>query len=114
MFSGQVVSNSSVTPCTVAHQAPLSIGFPRQNYWSESPFFSPRNLPDPGIEPVSPAAPALAGGFLATEPPGKPCVERHMFAKMAHRRSSLPVEEIVKLGYNEHLKNHQAYKGTKP
>ena len=75
---------------------------------------SPHNLPDPGIEPVSPAAPALAGGFLATEPPGKPCVDRYMFAKMAHRMSSLPVEEIVKLGDNEHLKNHQAYKCTKP
>ena len=43
-----------VTPWTVAHQAPLSMGFPRQGYWSGFPF-SPRDLPDPGIKPTSPA-----------------------------------------------------------
>ena len=43
------------TPLTVAHQAPLSMGFPRQNYWSGLPFPSPENLPDPGIESMSPA-----------------------------------------------------------
>ena len=48
-----------VTPWTVALQAPLPMGFPRQEYWSGSPFPSPGDLPDPGIEPVSPA---LAGG----------------------------------------------------
>ena len=44
-------------------------GFPRQEYWSGLPFPSPGDLPDPGIEPISPA---LAGGFFTTEPPGKP------------------------------------------
>ena len=44
-----------VTPWTVAHQAPLSMGFSRQEYWSGLPFPSPRDLPDPGIEPRSPA-----------------------------------------------------------
>ena len=58
-----------VTPWTVAHQAPVSIGFPMQEYWSGLPCPSPGNLPDPGIEPVFPA---LAGGFFTTEPPGKP------------------------------------------
>ena len=53
--------------CT--RQAPLSMGFPRQEYWSGFPFRSPGDLPDPGIEPASPA---LAGGFFTTEPPGKP------------------------------------------
>ena len=53
----------------VAHQAPLSMGFPRQEYWSELPFPSARHLPDPEIEPVSPA---LAGGFFPAEPPGSP------------------------------------------
>ena len=43
------------TPWTVAHQAPLSMGFPRQEYWSGLPFPSPGDLPDPGIEPRSPA-----------------------------------------------------------
>ena len=56
-------------PIIVAFQAPLSMGFPRQEYWSELPFSSPGDLFDPGIEPVSPA---LADGFFTTEPPGKP------------------------------------------
>ena len=43
------------TPQTVAHQAPLSMGFPRQEYWSELTFSSPGDLPNPGIEPGSPA-----------------------------------------------------------
>ena len=44
-----------VTPWTVAHQTPLSMGFPRQEYWSGFPFPSPGDLPDPGIETGSPA-----------------------------------------------------------
>ena len=63
------MSNSSVTPWTVACQAPQSMGFPKQEYWSGLPFSSPGDLPDPGIKPASPA---LAGGFFTTEPPGKP------------------------------------------
>ena len=43
---------------------PLSMGFPRQEYWSELPFRPPGDLPDPGIEPASLASPALAGGFF--------------------------------------------------
>ena len=49
----------SVTPRTVGHQAPLSMGFPRQEYWSGLPFPPPGDLPDPGIEPESPAFSAL-------------------------------------------------------
>ena len=60
------------TPWTVAHQIPLSMGFSRQEYWSELPFPPPRDLPEPGIKPVSLATPALEGGFFTTEPPGKP------------------------------------------
>ena len=75
LFCCLVVSDSFVNPWTVAHQAPLSMGFPRQECWSGLPFPFPGDLPDPGIEPVSPAFPALAGGFFTTEPPGKPvCV----------------------------------------
>ena len=48
-------------PWTVAHQAPLSMEFPRQEYWSGLPFPTPGALPDPGIKPSSPASPALAG-----------------------------------------------------
>ena len=53
-----VVSDSFVTPWTVAHQAPLSTGFPRQEYSSGLPFFLPGDLPNPGIEPVSPTSPS--------------------------------------------------------
>ena len=60
-----------VTPWTVAHQAPLSMGFPRQEYWSGLPFPPPGNLPDPGIEPTSPVSPVSAGRFFTTAPSGK-------------------------------------------
>ena len=64
------------TPWTVAHQAPPSMGFSRQEYWSGLPFPSPGDLPDPGIEPGSPAFQADA---LTSEPPGKP-----FFASISH------------------------------
>ena len=54
-----VVSDSSVTPWTVAHQAPLSVGFSRREYWSGLPFPPPGDLPNPGTEPRSPVSPAL-------------------------------------------------------
>ena len=57
------------TPWTVARQAPLSMGFSRQEYWSGLPFPSPGDLPNPGIEPESPA---LQVDALSSEPPGKP------------------------------------------
>ena len=58
-----------VTPWTIAHQAPPSLGFSRQEYWSGLPFPSPGDLPDPGIKPRSPA---LQADTLTSEPPGKP------------------------------------------
>ena len=61
--------SDSLTSWTVAGQAPLSMRFPRREYWSGLPFPPPWDLPDPGIEPASPA---LAGRFFTTEPPGKP------------------------------------------
>ena len=60
------------TPWTVAHQAPLCMGFSRQEHWSGLPFLSPGDLPDPGIERRSPVSPALADGFFTTEPLGNP------------------------------------------
>ena len=65
-----VVSNS-VAPCTVAHQAPLSMEISRQEQWSGLPFPPPGDFPNPGIKLVSLA---LAGGFLTTAPLGKPQV----------------------------------------
>ena len=55
------------TPWTAARLAPLSMGFPRQEYWSWLPFPSPRNLSDPGIELVSPASPELARELFTYE-----------------------------------------------
>ena len=58
-------------PWTAAHQASLSMGFPRQEYWRRLPFPPPGRLPDSGMELSSPASLALAGEFFTTEPPGK-------------------------------------------
>ena len=60
-----------MTLWTVAHQAPLSMGFSRQEYWSGLPFPSPGDPPDPRIKPVSLASPASSGGFFTTVPAGK-------------------------------------------
>ena len=60
-----------VTPWTITRQAPLSMEFSRQEYWSALPFPTPRDLPNSGIKPLSPGTPALAGRFFTTEPPGK-------------------------------------------
>jgi len=69
LFRHLVMSNCFVAPWSVACQAPLTMGFFKQEYWSGLPFPSPEDLPDPGIKPTSPA---LAGGFFTAEPPGKP------------------------------------------
>ena len=61
-----------VTPWTIACQPPLSRRFSRQEYWSGLPFASPGDLPDLGVELMSPASPVLADRFFTTEPPGKP------------------------------------------
>ena len=68
---GRSVKSDSVTPWTVAHQAPLFMGFPRQEYQSGLPFPPPGDLPNPGIEPVSLVSPAFAGGFFTSVLPGK-------------------------------------------
>ena len=61
-----------MTPWTVAHQAPLSIGFSRQEYWSRLPCPPPGHLPDPGIEPRSPVSPAMQVDSSPAEPARKP------------------------------------------
>jgi len=60
-----------VTLRIVAPQAPLSTGFPKQEYWSGLAFPTPRDLPNPGIKPMSPA---LAGGVFTAQPQGKPAI----------------------------------------
>ena len=65
------------TPWTVAKQAPLSMGLPRQKLLEWFPFLG--YLPDPGIKPMSLVSPALAGGFFTTGSPGKPLQMRPIF-----------------------------------
>ena len=79
------VVSDSATPWIVARQAPLSMEFSKQEYWSGLPFPSPETLLDPGIKPMSSASPALADGFFITEPPGKSHFTLHHILNQ-HRR----------------------------
>jgi len=65
------LSNSFAAPWTIAHQGPLSMGFPRQEYESGLPCPPLGDLPDPGIKPTSPLSHVLVGGFFTTAPSGK-------------------------------------------
>ena len=97
------MSDPFATPWTVACQAPLCMGFPRQEYWSGLPFPSPRDLPDPGIKPASPA---LSGSFFTTELPGKPKIQPYLQASKSachrftdagkgHRTPRSEIEEFI-------------------
>ena len=66
----QPMSDFFATPWTVARQAPLSMEFSRQEYWSGLPFTSPGDIPDPGVKP---RFPAFQADSLLSDPPGKPC-----------------------------------------
>ena len=74
-------------PWTIAHPAPLSMGFHRQEHCSRLPFLPPGDLPDPGMEPPSPT---LEGRFFTTEPPGKPR-EAESCPQMKH-----PIREVCR------------------
>ena len=65
------VASHSLRPNGLVHRAPLSMELSRQEYWSGLPFPTPGAVPDPGIEPLSPSSPVVAGEFFATAPPGK-------------------------------------------
>ena len=75
----------SVTPWTITHQTPLSMGFSRQEYWSGLPFPLPGGIPDPGMKPGSPA---LQADSLPSEPPGKP-LQHHKTKGCDHCGSSI-------------------------
>ena len=77
-----------VTSWTVAHQAPLCMGFSRQEYWSGLPFPTSGHLPNPGIESVSLVS-ALAGGFFTTAPPGKPMVYVNNGILLSHKKNEM-------------------------
>ena len=74
------------TPWTVAHQAPLFMKVPRQEYWSGLRFPPPGDLPDPGIEPVSPTS-KVDSLPLTAEPPGKQLIQYHTAIKVAETGS---------------------------
>ena len=103
------------TPWAVAHQAPLSMGFSRQEYWSGLPFPSPGDLPDPGIEPRSPT---LKADTLTSEPPGKPYSFHQMSTKdllkakyPPSRERLLPPEEPRRMGGKASLGSCEAGPG---
>ena len=79
---------SCLTPWTTARQAPLSRGFFRQEYWSRFPFSPPTDLPNPGVEPTSPAPPALQTGSLLLSHQRSP----HCCSLNRKTRSSTPVK----------------------
>ena len=80
-----------VTPWTVAQQAPLSMEFFRQEYWSGLPFPSPGDIPDPSIKPPSPE---LQADALPPEPPGKPNVV-YTILPLIYQIGNLRLEEIL-------------------
>ena len=86
LFGHGLVTKPCLTLVTVAHQAPLCVGFPRPEYCSRLPFPSPGDLPNPGIKPASPA---LAGGFFTTEPPGKPKYVAKVWKRLGHAQATL-------------------------
>ena len=84
-----------VTPWTVACQAPLSMGFSQQEYWSGLPFPSPGDLPDPGIKPVSPLSSALAGGFFTLNHQGSPPLGQRVLRINSHVHITLLIVMLV-------------------
>ena len=84
-----VTTSCFATPRTSARWVPLSMGFPRQESWSGLPFLSPGDLPDPGIEPKSPA---LAGGCFTTQSPGKPPIQVH--SSVIHNSQKVEITQM--------------------
>ena len=82
------------------------MGFSRQEYWSEWLFLSPRDVPNPGVEPVSPTSPTLADGSLPLAPPGKPimgfmCMHIYLYIaiKPLYKNITLGENEIIIINY---------------
>ena len=93
------MADSFVTPWTIAHQIPLPTGFPRQDNWSEFPFPSPGDLPNPGIERESPA---MSGRFSTTEPPGKP--HKELVYNLLAVRRYLWSKELETSSYSQQIR----------
>ena len=82
-----------------SYQAPLSMGFPRQEYWSGLPFPLPGDLSDPETEARSSV---LAAGFFTTEPPGKPleCLKAQQYDEKASMKCGFGDKELIGKKYN--------------
>ena len=100
-------------PWTVAHQASLSMGFPRQEYWSGLSFPSPGDLPNPGIKPVSLASPTLAGGVFTTWPPGKSCGTLKTWQKQKQNRDVLIIPDLYFSSVREALTKGSLHDGLR-
>ena len=96
------MSDSFVTPWAIAHQAPLSMRFPRQEHWNGLPFPFPEDLPDPGIGPTSPATfPALQADSLPLSHLGNskydsPTSSLQWLKKIIHPNKSIQQETSFK------------------
>ena len=88
LFCCQVVSSYFSTPWTIVHQGPLSMRFPRQEYWTGLPFPSPGDLPKPGMEPE------LAGGFFTTEPPGNPPIAIRVYQLVPDNNHTHKIQKV--------------------
>ena len=107
--------DSFETPWTTAHQAPLSMGFPRQQYWSGLSFPSPRDLSNPRIEPTSLA---LAGRFFTTQPPGMPPLVPNQFSSVTQSCPTLcdPMDCSMlgfQIGFNNQKRQRKISNPTK-
>ena len=100
------MSNSFMISWTIACQAPLSMGFSRQEYWGGLPFPSPGELPNPGIESASPVRPALAGRLFTTEPRGRPHKES-LFPKLQTNRPSKEDAQNINTNVSKDMTSHR-------
>ena len=104
MHAGSVVSDSLQLHGLQLTSLFCSMWFPRQEYWSRLPFPNPEHLPDPGIAPVSPESPALAGRFFTTEPPGKALI----LEKKSSKKVLKETEGLIRLGGGREFCTHWA------
>ena len=92
------LSHALLCLVTAARQAPLSMGFSRQEYWSGFPCPPPGDFPNPGIKPAPLMSPALAGGFLPLVPPEKPLIKLKIYRTKGFPDSSTGKESTCKAG----------------
>ena len=92
---------------TIVHQAPVSMGFSRQEYWGGLPFPSPGELPNLGIESASPVPPALVGRLFTTEPQGRPH-EESFFPKLQTNRPSNEDAQDINTNVSKDMTSHRS------